>query len=108
MTPLREVVDAIITPWYCVGYEQRADTTFVHVAVRKWNAAIARQFREDIDTAQALLGKTVYALDHPDSPNLKKFLRLHNFISRRFVTDIQGRVVEEFERPLQHGRRRID
>ena len=101
MSVIRTVKDVIMTPNYIVGYEQRDDTTYVHCMVRKWNAQIARQFRLDIDLAQALLGKTVYALDDPDNPTLRKFLKLHGFVPLTRQLDIFGRNVEVFERPLK-------
>lgn len=101
----RKVVDIIRRPEYIVGYEQINWTTYVHVVVAKWNPRVARQFREDIDQAQALLGQPVYASDDPDNPTLRKFLKLHGFKPHSRAIDVFGRDVAVYER-LPHGRRR--
>ena len=96
----RVVVDVIRRPEYIVGYEQFNWTTYVHVIVAKWSPAIARQFRQDVNAAQALLGQPVYALDDPDNPTLRKFLKLHGFLPHSRTVDVFGRDVAVYERQL--------
>ena len=96
----RIVVDIIQRPNYIVGYEQRDWTTYVHVIVARWDAPTARQFRQDIDAAHALLGRPVYALDDPDNPTLRKFLKLHGFLPHSRTIDVFGRDVAVYERQL--------
>lgn len=98
------VTDIIVRPDYRVSYEQHDGITFVHVQVRKWTSAIARQFRWDIDTAQRLLGAPVYVIDNPMAPNLTKFLSRHEFHPCGTVIDDTGREAAIFERSLD-GRR---
>lgn len=97
---IRTVMDVIIRDAYRVGYTQQEHTHYVHVVVRKWTAAIARKFKQDIDVAQELLGKPVYALEEPTNPSLPKFLKLHGFHFHSRTIDVQGRDVAVFERPL--------
>lgn len=95
----RIVVDVIRRPEYIVGFEQVNWTTYVHVIVAKWSPRVARQFRQDIDQAQALLGQPVFAADDPDNPTLRKFLTLHGFVPHSRAIDVFGRDVAIFERP---------
>lgn len=74
------VTDVIVRPGlYRVCYEQFGPDTLVHVDVHRWSHVVARQFRRDIDAAQALLGRNVYAPDNPASKTLHHFLSLHGF-----------------------------
>lgn len=96
----RLVVDAVVRPDYVIRYEQHDTTTFVHVDVRKWTPAVAKQFRRDIDAAHRLLGRPVYALRRPEVPNQTKFLTAHGFVPCGRVFDAEGREVDIFERIL--------
>jgi hypothetical protein len=96
----RIVVDVIVRPDYAVRYEQFDDLTFVHVDVHRWGSRIAREFRADIDAAHRLLGRPVYALERPEAPNQRHFLKLHGFEPCGRVRDAQGREVEIFGRSI--------
>jgi hypothetical protein len=96
----RVIVDVIRRPEYLVGYEPFGGATFIHVRVYRWSAAIARRFRDDIDTAHKLLGLPVYVIDNPDVPTLRHFLSLHGFEECGCVVDTQGRLVNTFGRPI--------
>lgn len=96
----RIVVDVIVRPEYAVRYEQWDGLTFVHVDVHQWTPRVARQFRDDIDTAHHLLGRPVYALRRPEAPNQPKFLALHGFVPCGHVNDAEGRRVAIYEKTL--------
>jgi hypothetical protein len=96
----RLLVDVINRPEYVVRYEQVDDITFTHAVVHQWSPRIARQFRDDIDAAQKLLGQPVYVLRTPEVSNQPKFLAMHGFRPCGHVRDAQGRVVEIYERSL--------
>ena len=97
----RLLVDVINRPdEYVVRYEQVDDITFCHAVVHHWSPSVARRFRDDIDTAQKLLGQPVYAIGKPEVPNQPKFLAMHGFHPCGHVKDEHGRVVEIYERSL--------
>lgn len=96
----RLVVDAVVREDYVIRYEQHDETTFVHVDVRRWTPAVAKQFRHDIDVAHQLLGRPVYALRRPEAPNQPKFLSAHGFVPCGRVFDAGGREVDIFVRIL--------
>jgi hypothetical protein len=96
----RVIVDVIRKPEYRVGYEPYDGHIFIHVQVHRWNHAIARRFRADIETAHALLGCPVYVIDNPASPTLQHFLKLHGFEKCGCVVDTRGEVVSTFGKPI--------
>jgi len=98
----RQVVDVIVRPEYVVGYEQWDDVTLGHCRVTSWTPKVARQFRADMDTAMALLGREVYALENPEYPNQVKFLLTNGFQPCGHVLNAAGREVAIFVRTL-HG-----
>ena len=92
------VVPVVRRDAYQIGYERAAGVTLVHVEVRRWSPAIARQFRDDIETAHGLLGEPVYALRDPSRPNQPKFLQRFGFVPCGTVRAASGDVVPIYER----------
>ena len=92
-------VDVIKRPEYIVSYEQWRHLTVVHVHVTRWSHKVAARFREDIDAAQRLLGKSVFGLELPDGSN-RKFLLTHGFVQCGMGPTENGETVPVYVRKL--------
>ncbi len=74
-------------PDYTISYERGCECLFVHVDVLRWSHRVCRQFQQDTQALQDLLGEPVYALEELGKPLQLKFLRQSGFIPCGTVTE---------------------